>query len=143
MARAEAYVHAKFHLDPSNRLATIHQRYRQDMADRTDRQRSDSIGRTILQTVAQKRQFFNTFFLANSDKTYRRKSSQIRVSVDIMTSVVIVFERAERPTERPFTPSCQNHGLYNATTMTCQCDDFYSGSNCQFEGSSVRPSRRL
>ena len=32
VARAEAYLHAKFHL-PSNRLATIHQRYRQ-----TDRQ---------------------------------------------------------------------------------------------------------
>ena len=51
MAADEAYLHAKFHLDPSNRLATIHQRYRQD---RTDRQQSDSIGRTVLQTVAQK-----------------------------------------------------------------------------------------
>jgi len=28
--RAEAYLHAKFHLDPSNHLATIHQRHRQD-----------------------------------------------------------------------------------------------------------------
>jgi len=27
--RAEAYLLAKFHLDPSNRLVTIHQRYRQ------------------------------------------------------------------------------------------------------------------
>ena len=42
---AEAYLHAKFHLDRSNRLATIHQRHRQD---RQDRQRSDSIGRTVL-----------------------------------------------------------------------------------------------
>jgi len=41
VARAEAYLHAKFHLDPSNRLATIHQRYRQTV--QTDRQRSDSI----------------------------------------------------------------------------------------------------
>jgi len=46
------YLHAKFHLDPSNRLATIHQRHRQDrqtdrQTDRpTHRQRSDSIGRT-------------------------------------------------------------------------------------------------
>jgi len=38
-------------IDPFNRLATIYQRYRQD---RTDRQRSDSIGRTVLQTVAKK-----------------------------------------------------------------------------------------
>jgi len=29
MAWAEAHLHAKFHLDPSNRLAKIHQRYRQ------------------------------------------------------------------------------------------------------------------
>jgi len=53
VAVAEAYLYAKFRLDLSNRLATIHQRYRQD---RTDRQRSDSIGRTILQTVAKKRE---------------------------------------------------------------------------------------
>jgi len=48
VARTKAYVHTKFHLDPSNRLATVLQRYRQD------RQQSDSIGRTVLQTVAQK-----------------------------------------------------------------------------------------
>ena len=47
-ARAEAYLPAKFHLDPSNRLATVHERHRQD------RQRTDSIVRTVLQTVAQK-----------------------------------------------------------------------------------------
>jgi len=40
VARAEAYLHAKFHLDPSNRLATVHERYRQ-----TDRQ-TDRTGRT-------------------------------------------------------------------------------------------------
>jgi len=28
VARAEAYLCAKFHLDPSNRLVTVHQRYR-------------------------------------------------------------------------------------------------------------------
>jgi len=50
VARAEIYLRAKFHLDPSNRLATIHQRHRQTGQDR---QRSDIIGRTVLQTVAQ------------------------------------------------------------------------------------------
>jgi len=30
VARAEAYPHAKFHIDPSNRLATVHQCHRQD-----------------------------------------------------------------------------------------------------------------
>jgi len=35
---AEAYLHAKLRLDPSNRLATIHQRHRQTGQDRqTDR----------------------------------------------------------------------------------------------------------
>jgi len=49
MASVEAYLRAKFHLDPSNRLARVHERCRQ-----TGRQRTDSIGRTVLQTVAQK-----------------------------------------------------------------------------------------
>ena len=50
-------LHAKFYVDPSNRLATVHQCYEQDRTDRTDRdrQQSDSIGRTVLLTVAQKR----------------------------------------------------------------------------------------
>jgi len=52
VARAEAYLRAKFHLDPSNRLAAIHQRHRQTdrqtgQTGQTDRQRSDSIGRTV------------------------------------------------------------------------------------------------
>jgi len=46
VARAEAYLRAKFDLDPFNRLATVHERYRQTG------QRSDSVGRTVLQTVA-------------------------------------------------------------------------------------------
>ena len=58
MTGAETYLLVKFHLDPSNRLATIHQRHRQTDRqtgqDRTDRQRSDSIVQTVLQTVAQK-----------------------------------------------------------------------------------------
>jgi len=50
VARVEAYLHAMFNLDPCSPLTTLHQRYRQ-----TDRQRSDRIGRTVLQTVAQNR----------------------------------------------------------------------------------------
>ena len=53
VARTEAYLHAKFHLDPSNRLATVHQRLTQ--TERQTGQRSDSTGRVVLQTVAQKR----------------------------------------------------------------------------------------
>ena len=49
MAGAGAYLHAKFHLDTSNSLATIHRRHRQDRQTT-----ADSIRRTVLQTVAQK-----------------------------------------------------------------------------------------
>jgi len=38
----EAYLRAKFDLDPSNRLATVNECYRQ--TDRQTGQRSDSIG---------------------------------------------------------------------------------------------------
>jgi len=51
VARAEAYLRAKFHLYPSKCLPTIHQRHRQD---RTDTQRSDRIGRTVSQMVTQR-----------------------------------------------------------------------------------------
>jgi len=46
------------HLDPSSRLATMQQRHRQHRQDRgEDRQRSDGIGQTVLETVAQKLKF--------------------------------------------------------------------------------------
>jgi len=53
VARAEAYLHANFHLDPSIHLATVHQRHRQD------RQRSDTIGIgwTVLQMITHKWRF--------------------------------------------------------------------------------------
>ena len=54
MARAEAYLHAKFDLDPSNRLATVHQRHRQtDRTGQTDNGLIAQGRRTVLQTVAQ------------------------------------------------------------------------------------------
>jgi len=56
VARAEAYLHAKFDLNPSNGLATIHQCHRQDRTESQTGQteQSDSTGKTVLQTVAQK-----------------------------------------------------------------------------------------
>jgi len=56
VAGAEAYLRAKFHLDPSNRFGHNTQMSQTGQTHRerqTDRQRSDSIGRTVLQTVAQ------------------------------------------------------------------------------------------
>ena len=50
MAWAQAYLHAKFHLDQSNRLAEYTK-----VTDRQVIQRSDNVGRTVLQTVAQTR----------------------------------------------------------------------------------------
>jgi len=41
---AEAYLYAKFHLDPFNRLATMHQRYRQPgQTGQTDRQTDNGL----------------------------------------------------------------------------------------------------
>ena len=40
---AEAYLHAKFHLDPSNRLATVHERYRQTGQTGQDRQTDNGL----------------------------------------------------------------------------------------------------
>jgi len=51
--RGRGYLHAKFYLDPSNRLATILQHHRQ--TGQTDRQRSDSIGRTVFGRLFVKR----------------------------------------------------------------------------------------
>jgi len=51
--QCRAYLRSKFHLDPSNRLATIHQRHRQTAKTGQTGERSDSIWRTVLQTVAQ------------------------------------------------------------------------------------------
>jgi len=41
VAMAEAYLHAKFYLDLSNRLATVHERYRPDW--QADRQIDNSL----------------------------------------------------------------------------------------------------
>jgi len=49
VARADAYLHAKFHLDRPTVWPQC-----MNVTDRQDRQRSDSIGQTILQTVAAK-----------------------------------------------------------------------------------------
>jgi len=58
----------KFHLDPSNCLATIHQRY----TDRTDIQDNGAItGRTVLQTVARNESLDETaLYVADVTLTY-------------------------------------------------------------------------
>jgi len=59
IAWAEAYLRTKRHLDPSNRLATIHQHLRQDR-ETTGRY----LVRTGLQTVAPKRNCYSCVALA-------------------------------------------------------------------------------
>jgi len=72
---AEAYLRTKWHLDPSNRLATP--------TLQTDRQAgqtllSDSIGRTILQTVGQKLLSYHPLGLAKLAYLY---TSYVQFSV--------------------------------------------------------------
>jgi len=67
---------AKFHLDLSNRLATIHQRLRQtDRQTGHDRQRMDSIGRTVLQTVAKKKLTY--FYVTVSLNTFHNSLQRL------------------------------------------------------------------
>jgi len=56
VARAEAYPHAKFRLDPPNRLAIVTNvtERQTDRTGQTYRTTADSIGQTVLQAVAQK-----------------------------------------------------------------------------------------
>ena len=53
VAAAEAYLRAKFRPGPSNRLPQ-YTNVTNRQTRQTDRQRAESIGRTVLQTVAQK-----------------------------------------------------------------------------------------
>jgi len=64
VARAEAYLRATFHLDPSNRLATVHQRHRQDRTERTDTQ----TGQTDNSLIAQGEPFYKRFAKNGSPK---------------------------------------------------------------------------
>jgi len=68
MTGAEACLHAKFHLDPSNGLATIHQHH--------IGQRSDSTGRIVLQTVAQKLNLTTKTHIHQSQEMYYNKINQ-------------------------------------------------------------------
>ena len=53
VAWAEAYFRTKWHPEPDPSTPAVWPQYTK-VTDRQDRQRSDSIGRTVLQTVAQK-----------------------------------------------------------------------------------------
>jgi len=85
VARAEAYLHAKLHLDPSNRLATVHQRHRQTGQTGQYRQRYDSIGRTVLQTVAQKPSLDAADYKPVSNLTIESKSAVEKIVVERLT----------------------------------------------------------
>jgi len=70
----------RFILIRTNRFATMHARTLQtDMTDRQtdreDRQRTDSIGRTVLQTVAQKSLYLATPLAFNPDEGIPLKRS--------------------------------------------------------------------
>jgi len=88
MAVAEAYLHAKVDLYPSNRLATIHQHHRQD------RQRSDSVGRTVFS----EREVTFTFAICCGPAVCRL-SSVYRLSVMLVrpTQPVKIFGNVSTP----------------------------------------------
>ena len=79
LAAAEACLLASFHRDPSDRFVTVHRRHRQ--TDTTDRLRSDSIGRTVLQTVAQKPYCWN--LVVHADNRRRQIESKFGVGCSL------------------------------------------------------------
>ena len=125
---AEAYLHAKFHLGPSNCLATVHERYRQrNGTDRTDRQRSDSIGRTVLQTVAQKLSHshdafsiirdviqWNTVKAWHVDRlSYELQGIRHHYGADISVPLILILQQSESVSlwsrfSLNWIPSCEN-----------------------------------
>jgi len=95
------YLRAKFHLALLNRLATIHH-LQTDRTDRTGQtgERSDSIGRTVLQTVSPKSCFFECLsFLHKFHKT---------CMINADKAVVIKYELFTRNCNfvRHFVPVC-------------------------------------
>jgi len=87
VARAEAYLLAKFHLDPSNRLATIHQRHRQTGQGRqTDRRTDRQTDRTDNGSIAYGEPFYKRSpkkllclnYYRNSKKNVDRQIDSIR-----------------------------------------------------------------
>jgi len=73
VARAQAYLRAKFHLDSSNRLATVHQHHRQ-----TDRTGQDN-GQIALGKPFYKRSPKNTYFSSpgEPEQTRHRASTSM------------------------------------------------------------------
>jgi len=71
----------KWHIDPSDRLATIPQRYRQD------RQRSNSIGRTILQTVTQLKWAICHQLTSTCNSAYAFNHPQVRRGSKVLNKV--------------------------------------------------------
>jgi len=84
---AEAYLLTKWHLDPSNRLATIRQRYSHtDRTDRQDRQRSYSTVRTILKTVSRKLLSNDVLYLCTKmGQVMQRGNSKLKTKFNVNT----------------------------------------------------------
>jgi len=101
---AEACLHAKFHLDLSNRLATIHQRHRQTGQDRTEQTDRQTDRQT---TVRQHR--------ANRFTNGRPKTCTSLLYIcarEVSSSIVEILDLFRRNLERKFLSMpnfCQEH----------------------------------
>jgi len=114
--RAEAYLHAKFHLDPSNRLATVYT----NVTDRQDRQRSDSIGRTVLQMVAQKAVFIKASTNRNDNIQWSSLSRRTAQTESIYGVYIAQYVRTSYKALRYGSHSltCE---LQHACLLFCKC----------------------
>jgi len=88
VARAEAYLHAKFHLDPSNRLVTI--------TTTSHTGHTGQIRRTVLQTVAQK---------VSANDFDNDQQPEVAISLPTINCVTTIVEIRVNPV----VGRCRNH----------------------------------
>ena len=100
--QAEAYLHAKFHLDPSNRLATIHQRYRQtgQTTDRWHRANCFTNGRpNSVLMILRSRSLYSSVCAFNIFSATRHRQMMPSQNVQLQNAVkfVVFVGRCDAP----------------------------------------------
>ena len=115
MARTEAYLRAKFHLDPSNRLATVHERHRTDRTtDRYYRANRFRNGRPTSSLQRYTRYRTAYFFTVNTVDEIQKRATKLVINLNKNSSgdeIANVDFYAVRPSYRNSLKT-QNNGHY-------------------------------
>ena len=134
MASVEAYLHAKFHLDPSNRLATIHKRHIQTDNDKTillhnhDECRSDIQDAKIAKNLPS----------APHRTTYRAISSQLR-HVSTIEKNLLISNKSPPHVLTIWCATAYRSPVYTARIYGCIFDTRTYGSYIRAVEQKPRP----